>query len=459
MENSLKKKRIRNIAIVVILAVMGVLVFARTEFAFADYSKELNAQILNSERVLKDAEVGNENGQYSEYDTEAFEKSIGKAKEVLKDEEAKNKEFKAARKELKNEQNSFQQSANTEAISAEELDKIKNGKEVFAKTVKYGDEEATWHIDPASVKKSETFNPGVKIARAYEEEITKETEKLEKEVTSVAVLHNGDLPCVANLSIGFESDIKNIQVYHYDTDDKNYGNLIKGEVSDGELTFPVEKGGVYVIINVDVKDVKKVGQVLKSETAKVKKDVAEKSDNKKEDQTAETEKTGDESNKTEDKKPGKNESNSNSTDKPATKPEAKPADRYCTVTIRCDTIADHSKITNESIIPYVPSDGVILGVTEVKLEDGDSAFDVIQRVTSMYGIPMASSYSAVYDSAYIEGINHIYEFDGGSGSGWMYKVNGWFPNYGVTNYVMEDGDVMEFHYTCNIGKDLGAPMN
>ena len=68
---------------------------------------------------------------------------------------------------------------------------------------------------------------------------------------------------------------------------------------------------------------------------------------------------------------------------------------------------------------------------------------------------MEFSYSSVYDSAYIEGINNIYEFDAGGGSGWMYKVNGWFPNYGCSNYELKNGDVMVWCYTTNIGKDVG----
>ena len=36
----------------------------------------------------------------------------------------------------------------------------------------------------------------------------------------------------------------------------------------------------------------------------------------------------------------------------------------------------------------------------------------------------------MYNSAYIEGIHNLYELDCGERSGWMYKVNDWFPNYG-----------------------------
>jgi uncharacterized membrane-anchored protein len=57
---------------------------------------------------------------------------------------------------------------------------------------------------------------------------------------------------------------------------------------------------------------------------------------------------------------------------------------------------------------------------------------------------------------YIQGINNIYEFDAGALSGWMYRVNGWFPNYGASRYVVQQGDVIEWVYTCDLGRDVGG---
>ena len=62
----------------------------------------------------------------------------------------------------------------------------------------------------------------------------------------------------------------------------------------------------------------------------------------------------------------------------------------------------------------------------------------------------------LYNSAYIEGIANIYEFDCGELSGWMYKVNDWFPNYGCSRYGLKDGDRVEWVYTCNLGKDVNG---
>ena len=51
----------------------------------------------------------------------------------------------------------------------------------------------------------------------------------------------------------------------------------------------------------------------------------------------------------------------------------------------------------------------------------------------------------------------LYEFDVGSQSGWMYKVNGWFPNYGCSRYALQQGDEICWMYTCvGLGEDIGG---
>ena len=104
---------------------------------------------------------------------------------------------------------------------------------------------------------------------------------------------------------------------------------------------------------------------------------------------------------------------------------------------------------------YVPNNGVILATTTVEIYDGENVFDILKRVTRNKKIQMEFRNDPVYSGAYIEGINHLYEFDCGTESGWMYKVNGWFPNYGCSQYKVKDGDVISWVYTCDLGKDVG----
>ena len=128
----------------------------------------------------------------------------------------------------------------------------------------------------------------------------------------------------------------------------------------------------------------------------------------------------------------------------------------CTVSISCATILDNRDQLKAAKADYVPDDGVILPETEATFYEGESVFDVLQRVCRDKGIPMESSWSPMYDSAYIEGIAQLYEFDCGQLSGWMYSVNGVFPNYGCSQYALGDGDVVCWVYTCDLGKDVGG---
>ena len=128
----------------------------------------------------------------------------------------------------------------------------------------------------------------------------------------------------------------------------------------------------------------------------------------------------------------------------------------CTISIECAAILnDLSRLVPEKQ-GMVPSDGVILPAQTVVFYEGESVFDVLQRVCRDKGIHVESSWTPVYDSAYIEGIHNLYEFDCGSLSGWMYKVNDWFPNYGCSRYQLKPGDVVEWCYTCDLGKDVGG---
>lgn len=133
------------------------------------------------------------------------------------------------------------------------------------------------------------------------------------------------------------------------------------------------------------------------------------------------------------------------------------AENLCTITIRCNTIFDNVNSFEEAKLPYVPEDGEILPVIAVEFTPGETVFAVLKRVCEAADLQIEYSWTPIYDSYYIEGINHIYEFDCGFESGWMYKVNGRFPNYGCSAYELQGGEEIVWEYTCvGLGADLGA---
>ena len=134
-------------------------------------------------------------------------------------------------------------------------------------------------------------------------------------------------------------------------------------------------------------------------------------------------------------------------------------ENICTITIRCDTVLDNQNLLEEAKVPYVPADGVILPEITVEFTPGENVFDVLQRVCEAADIPLEYSWTPLYDSYYLEGICHLYEFDCGPESGWMYQVSGKFPNYGCSSYEVQPGDRIEWLYSCiGLGADLGADV-
>ena len=136
-----------------------------------------------------------------------------------------------------------------------------------------------------------------------------------------------------------------------------------------------------------------------------------------------------------------------------------PKSQTVSISIRCATILQN----NDDLTPalrsekYVPKDGVILPKTEYVLRPDDTVFDILDRAVRYNKIQMEfqGADKNSFGSVYIQGINYLYEFSCGPLSGWMYRVNGKFPDYGCSKYKLHDGDAIEWIYTCNLGRDVG----
>ena len=128
----------------------------------------------------------------------------------------------------------------------------------------------------------------------------------------------------------------------------------------------------------------------------------------------------------------------------------------CTFSIDCATILNNLDLLDPNKLEMVPSGGTILATTTVTFYAGESVFDVLQRICRERGIHMEAEWTPIYNSAYVEGIHNLYEFDCGFQSGWMYSVNGWYPNYGASRYALKQGDVVQWRYTCDYGYDVGG---
>ena len=209
-----------------------------------------------------------------------------------------------------------------------------------------------------------------------------------------------------------------------------------------------------------------------TETKKPNNDKVEKTDNSSEKPKPSNNEKPKPGNSSEKPKPSNNEKPKpgNSSEKPkpgnsSTKPKPennqtitspKPKNKTVTIAISCKT-AINNGLNKKPGFSHLPSNGIILQNMKVEFNEGDTVFDILVKVTRKKGIHM--EYRGSGSNTYIEGINNLYEFDGGSNSGWMYSVNGVYPNYGVGAYKVKSSDVIKFNYTCNLGADLGARAN
>ncbi|PFN97771.1 hypothetical protein COJ85_22295 [Bacillus sp. AFS076308] len=89
--------------------------------------------------------------------------------------------------------------------------------------------------------------------------------------------------------------------------------------------------------------------------------------------------------------------------------------------------------------------GTILSASKVKIEDGYTIFDVVKQAAKAKGIVVDSTGSGA--TAYIEGIDNIYEFDYGAKSGWVFKHNGLSITKSIGVIKVKDGDQIACYYT------------
>ncbi len=121
--------------------------------------------------------------------------------------------------------------------------------------------------------------------------------------------------------------------------------------------------------------------------------------------------------------------------------------------ITLDAEVTQQNIT-QSIVISESNNEVPLAKTTMEVFEGDTALDVLKRVTTKYNIPMEAN---EYDSgAYVTSIAGVKEFDRGAESGWMFRVNGQFSDVGASDIYLIPGDNLEWLYTINFGEDIGA---
>ena len=122
------------------------------------------------------------------------------------------------------------------------------------------------------------------------------------------------------------------------------------------------------------------------------------------------------------------------------------------------------RVVGETGLKYPVALGTIIPQTKVPFKSGESIAQVTIRLLDHLGIGYSYT-GSVTGNFYLASIQNFEvkntpydsmgEFDAGTGSGWMITLNGWFIDKSTAAFAVSDGDVIQWKYTCQVGKDIG----
>lgn len=452
------KKRIRLIVLIAVVAVMAVAAILHFSLEPADYRVEIHKQTAAALTLLEEAVTGNDEGQYSEDAVLALQTSLDRANELADSALSTTDDLRNCYAQIKKDIKTFKGQENRLCVSANQLEALQEENVDFTQTIKIdGIGEIVWRLPCKEMGQAAPVNLQIETEGFYGDQVRSLMEVNGLQGTMLHFLHNGALPVRADITL--YQQMGTAHLYRYDAVRNALIYVCPAKTAGEEVIFSIAMGGYWIVSPANPEDLVK-GTTSSAPT---------------EDQTTRpSEINGTEpgtpptSTPTSPMGPGADatgttsQPNSTTTESKEiilTQPSSSittPAHKsYVTVSIRCDTILDNLDDLKQGLEDFVPADGVILAPIKVEILEGETAFDVLKRVTRNEKIQMEFRNDPLYSGAYVEGIGHLYEFDCGSGSGWMYKVNGWFPNYGCSQYQLKDGDTMEWCYTCDVGKDVG----
>lgn len=500
----MKKNIGRKIAILLLAILFVVAAVLKLKIEPASYKKTLKNEIKKAEDLLVDANIGNDKNQYSNYVILDLKNQIKVAKEIQDNKDSYYDIEKSAYEELKNAVKQFKKDKNNNCISKDNIKKLKeNSKKIVKTAVLNKKYKVTWTINGKNINKSEAINLEAKTKSPYTNRVNEYIEKLNLNCKKISFYHNGKLPVEAKIYVNYKYNSKKdkIYVYKFNTKDNILEYKDQAIVNDSNVEFNISEGGDYILLKNKLEDyaskeeIKNISKEIKQNENKLdlknkeekieekdttskknenKKDKESNDSNKKDiaqnkDKSSQTE--GNSSNKTSGNNANSNTLNNNTTNnkennqnnnqgnnnntQPSGNTEEVNKKVTCTIEIRCDTLVVPGKLQNPSKENYIPSDGTILPKVTVTVDEGQTVYDVLLSVCRNYNIQIDAEYSQTYSSYYVKGIRYLYEFDGGDLSGWMYSVNGDFPNYGCSSYKVKNGDSIKWLYTCDMGTDIG----
>jgi len=153
------------------------------------------------------------------------------------------------------------------------------------------------------------------------------------------------------------------------------------------------------------------------------------------------------------------DNNNPNPDNPGVKPEE--GDGYVIISFEDNaTRKDGDTFKDEAFkTPF----GTIISATRVPFKEGETIADVTVRFLTENGYTYTYT-GRINNNFYLAtitgpgtGNKQFGEFSAGRDSGWMITQNGVFINASTSDFKVKDGDVIEWQYTCQLGRDIGDP--
>lgn len=436
------RKSIRLAIIGGVLLVFAVAAVLHFSIEPADYAAPLSKQVEQAQALLDGAEQGNGTGQYTSAALARLRGAVEDARALLADEDAAVSAQKAALQVLRDAAARFPEEANAACLSAEELVRYREQKGTFRKTVTLDGGRLEWAIECRGIDTPAPVNLTVTVGGAQRARI--EALLTENKISGLILsfAHEGRLPGRADITLTWDTPLTAAALYHYQADSDSLRYVSTVSMQDGSVRFSIAEGGDWVLCSAGTAPTMATVPVATTRAAAV---------------TATVGSAGPTT------RPATPTVGKPATAAPvpvltaaATKPAATKAKQTVTVSIRCDMLLSDQAHLKPHYAAYVPRDGVILAPMTVELYPGESAFDVLKRVTRDRKIAMTFQSGTAYGGMYIESIGNLDKGAvEGDEAGWMFRINGRFPNYGCNQYTLKDGDLMEWVYTCNLGQDVG----
>jgi hypothetical protein len=137
---------------------------------------------------------------------------------------------------------------------------------------------------------------------------------------------------------------------------------------------------------------------------------------------------------------------STTTTKPAQTSTSQPSSGSTSAPPATTPVEEQKPVASVTISIVGPKDrGTILGATKMNIQDGDTVLSILLQAAKKHNIQIETRGSG--STAYVEGIDHIYEFDYGMKSGWVFTHNGASITKSIGVINIKDGDRIECYYT------------